>query len=138
MRLDEAAYVVRVLADDLEAGALEAARDVAGRAYERARELSRGGYASRDLRRLDHPYARRHGSPKLDPAVVNYGRGVFFGGWRVRTPQRYANDTIQGAVLNEAPQAPYLEGGTETMFPRPLMDRVVGELEAGDPFAHLR
>ena len=95
---------------------------------DRAVELSSGDKSSRELARLGHPYARRHGSPKLDPAIINDQSGRFRDAWRAMPPSVVGRQAVV-TLGNDTPYAPHLFGGTKTMFARPLPDRAAEGLE---------
>lgn len=92
-------------------------------------EWSSGGIRTPVLRRMDHPYARRHGRALLDPGRINTQRGAegFAGAWEIE-PVRRQGDTLSLAAVNRSPQAGFLEKGTKRMLPRPLPERVEAEL----------
>ena len=96
-------------------------------AHSEAVRLSSGTLTEEDLRRLDHPYATRHGSPRLAPGIINAQSGEFRAGWVARGPTQ-RGDVIRSTVQNLAPVAKYLEKGTEVMFARPLPELVEAEL----------
>jgi hypothetical protein len=120
--------------DQLERDLLRAAKEVAqmddrvrthvaGLTEQYARNLSSGPFTSSQLAAMDHPFAVRHGSPRLDPGVINKQTGLFYRSWvadRVRLP----DGSLSLVVRNRAPYAPYLEHGTSTAFARPLEDRL--------------
>ena len=119
----------RALAIHLRANARDLVRETSDELIERLKLRSRGGLSPADLRRLDHPYARRHGSPLLDPSVVNRDRGDFEEGW---TATELDPDGYSEVVFNSDPKAEYLaqedpEPTSTTMFQRPIADVVFQE-----------
>jgi hypothetical protein len=84
-----------------------------------ARQRSLGPHSTATLAAMDHPYARRHGSPLLDPSVINVQSGDFLAGWE-EAPVRAAGGRISGGIYNADPKADLLEGGTDVMFARPI------------------
>ena len=92
------------------------------------RKWSSGTATTAQLRREDHPYARRHGRPRRNPALINVQSGVFLRGWQLEGPRLEQGAATLSAV-NETPYARYLEHGTRTMFARPLVERVEAELK---------
>jgi hypothetical protein len=48
---------------------------------------SSGDLTEKDLRRLDHPYARRHGTAKKDPSIINVRSGRFRRSWATLSPR---------------------------------------------------
>jgi len=86
---------------------------------EEARRRSSGRYSLAELARMDHPYARRHGSPRLDASTINVQSGVFRSAWRSDDP-RAGEAPIAGRIFNDSAVADYLDNGTRTMFARPI------------------
>lgn len=83
------------------------------------------------LRKADHPYARRHGSPRLAPGIINEQSGVFLSNWR-REPIVPNGDGIIANIFNADPKAGYLEQRTPPpsktkMFARPVDDLSLSE-----------
>lgn len=78
---------------------------------------SSGPYSLAELRRKDHPYAKRHGSPLLDPGRVNAQTGKFRASWGSRSL-----GALHKQVVNTDPVSEYLvtkDGrGTKYMFHR--------------------
>lgn len=78
---------------------------------------SSGTYSLADLAEDDHPYAKRHGYPQLDPGTINAQTGAFRADWDARKI-----DHLHSQVTNSNPVAKYLvteDGqGTRTMFHR--------------------
>lgn len=98
-------------------------------AYDKALDLSSGAITEPMLRRMDHPYARRHGKPLRNPDVINVQTGEFRAGWvRVTIPSA----DPEGRVENTSWVGPYLEqldgGPNSTMFPRRPNEAVVAEV----------
>lgn len=124
------------LAESLRLAAKFAVIETAYAARARAVELSSGPHSYADLAALGHPYALRHGSPKLDPNVVNVQSGQFRAAWEVTGPTEQG-DAIVAALQNTAPHADDLaEGlvdGRRLMFPRrpdlQVESELAGELE---------
>lgn len=102
---------------------------------EYARMRSSGTFSLAFLAAMDHPYARRHGRPRLDPAMINEQSGAFKEHWKTER-------TGEGArIKNEDPKAQWLTDGTRFMFERPI-DADVEEYVRGSARtiveAHLR
>ncbi len=96
--------------------------EIASYGMKQAIKRSSGPYSMADLRKRDHPYAKRHGSPKLDPSRINVQSGAFRESWyAVRTPKGRA-------IINENKVADYLVLGTETMFARPIDKAIEGDI----------
>lgn len=101
------ARALRETADRLESRAAAAVANTLDDLQRAAEGRSRGPLTPADLRRLDHPYARRHG-PRLNPDIVNEQSGGFAGNWRQDGPHVRAGG-IEGSVYNADPKAPFLE-----------------------------
>lgn len=91
-------------------------------AKEEAIIASSGPLKTPELRRRDHPYARRHGEATEDPEVINEQTGRFKRSWRSVRPTRTGN-LLRSRLENTDEKAPYMHG-TETMLPRPIIRRV--------------
>lgn len=92
-----------------------------------AREQSSGPYSSAQLAAMDHPYATRHGSPMLDPSMINEQSGAFRAHWQA---VRYG---MGAQIFNDAFYAKWLEEGTPTMFARPAGLVIEGRLQVQAP-----
>lgn len=96
---------------------------------ELAHEFSGGDLTPADLRSLDHPYARRHGTALRDPHRVNRQSGDFQAAWDSEGPT-LSGDRMESSLFNTDPKADlYLEYGTEKMVPRQPHEKVAGILE---------
>jgi len=133
MTLEQFADYLDAAARKLENDVPDAVRQTTFAVRDRARAYSSGPFSLKLLRRMDHPYARRHGSPQLPAAVINQQTGIFWSSWEVAV-----SDEAVGSVFNTAPHARYLydpdssehpDGGTTRMFGRPLPETVADELE---------
>jgi hypothetical protein len=114
----EAKAAVRVTLQDLEAEAIAA---------------TSGTLSEADLRALDHPYARRHGAPKLDPNVVNVGTGKLRSSWETEGPI-WVDGELTGSLWNADPKAEYLSQedpppSTTTMFARRPHEKAAAAVE---------
>lgn len=92
-------------------------------ALEVALALSSGTRSLKELAKLDHPYALRHGRPLLPPHVINKQSGQFYSAWKVLAV-KVTSRGIFGRVLNDDWKAGLLRDGTDKMFPRPIDDAV--------------
>jgi len=116
----EVAHAVQETLDDLQ---------------ETAQDLSSGPRSAAELARLDHPYARRHPGPQLDPTEINIQHGDFVSAWEQSGPEPHGTG-IGGQVRNTAPYARYLydeesdhaDGGTDRMWGRPVHHRAEDEV----------
>jgi hypothetical protein len=89
-------------------------------------EASSGTLTESDLRRLDHPYARRHGTAKKDPSIINVRSGRFKRSWSALNPRLRAR-RVTSRVRNRDPKARFMFG-TELMLPRPIVQRVAKQI----------
>ncbi|WP_394794869.1 hypothetical protein [Armatimonas sp.] len=85
-------------------------------------EASSGGLSTAELRRRDHPYARRHGTAREDPEVINEQTGKFKRSWRATRPTRTGN-RLRSRIRNTDPKAKFMHG-TTAMLLRPIIRRV--------------
>lgn len=87
---------------------------------------SSGTLTESDLRRLDHPYARRHGTAKKDASLINSRSGRFRRAWSSLNPRIRAR-RVTSRVRNQDPKARYMFG-TDLMLPRPIVQRVAKQI----------
>lgn len=88
---------------------------------------SSGTLSSAALAAMGHPFARRHGTPRLDPGEVNVQGDVFRQRWETEGPQEVGGE-LRGSLYNTDPKAPELELGTGRTFSRPVTDRVIADV----------
>ncbi len=117
--------VLSELVQDLRSAKVKTEMEVAQDVLAEALRLSSGTLSYADLARMDHPYARRHGSPRMDPSVINAHTELFKQSWRIR---READGSL--TIYNDAPYATFLMTGTRTMFRRPVDDVLRGMIPA--------
>ena len=95
--------------------------------------LASGPYTARDLRDMDHPYARRHGSPLLPLLPININTGRLLRSMRV-----FRRRTTAGTIWQLQYMIPYSKfvlapDGTTYMFARgywvALRDRYQARVE---------
>jgi hypothetical protein len=104
--------------------------------FEYAKRESSGPFSLSALAAMDHPYAKRHGSPMLDPGRINIQTGDFYRGWNNSKPM--AGDAIiLGRIYNLDRVADFLKYGTRFMFARPIEQRVETFLETA-AYANVR
>lgn len=114
--------------------AVRRAEEQSGVAFvKRARTLSQGGFASKILTQMGHPY-RIGGSPPHDPAIINMQSGRLASSWQFRVSPQAGE--IQLTVFNTAPYAKFMLG-TRMMITRPILQRVY-ELEQPARIQRLR
>lgn len=116
----------RDLAEEFLRNVEEAALATQEDLLETARLHSSGRRTLADLRRMDYPYARRHGAPQLPADEINIQGGAFLAGWTPLGPERDGGDLVTG-VYNAAEDAPFLLG-TVTMFERPVDEKIADEV----------
>lgn len=106
---------------DFRAAILRGALDGMDEGYDFAIRRSSGTRSTAELSRkpLDHPFARRHGAPKLDPGEINVQSGRFKGAWQRPEVTRFG-DEIGARILNDSDVADWLRDGNRTTFPRPI------------------
>ena len=81
--------------------------------------MSSGELTEADLRQMDHPYARRHPDPLLNPAIINDHTGEFKEHWKQPEVMNVGDD-LAGRIINDSAVADYLRDGTEAMHDRPI------------------
>ena len=88
---------------------------------------SSGPYSQLELNQKNNPYAKKHGSPLLDPGTVNVQTGQFRSMWN-----SHKIDPLHAQVTNSDPIAKYLvteDGeGTQFMFHRGVDDAAQEDL----------
>lgn len=87
-----------------------------------ARVLSSGRLTGAQLARMGHPY-RIGGTAPQDPAIINRQTGAFFRGWRIVGPEAKGGN-LSTRLVNDAPHAALLFGGTQKMVARPILERI--------------
>jgi hypothetical protein len=107
------------LVQDLELALMDGFNQAMKDAYRQARLKSAGTYSLADLADMDHPYAKRHGTPLLDPSTINIQSGRFISSWK-QMPITSSGGAIVGIIVNESVEADYLKDGTRYMFKRPI------------------
>lgn len=99
-----------------------------GRLLTKLRYWSSGGLSYDALRELDYPFAKRHGSPLLDPSIINFHEGEtgVRDGWEVEIDGNELIVTNESDIYND-----FLQPGTSKMFARGgIEDRAQGEIDA--------
>lgn len=103
----------------------EAGRKSAQALKKVAREQFSGTDTPAELRRKDHPYATRHGSPLQDPAKVNKQTGRAYYAWQA-DPVEQTKDATTASTTNDDPVvAKFLAPGTKKMFARSFTKAIV-------------
>lgn len=147
MTIREAQRLFERMEQQVDDAAERGFRKVLDRGLALARRQTSGRRSLSELRRRDHPYAKRHGSPLLDPAKVNSQSGDLLSRWFPagqfgastqvlgkgdKMPGRVLGSgarDLRGAIVNDDPVTEYLEG-TTVMFRRPVAEAVEKKLEA--------
>jgi hypothetical protein len=122
MRLDEALDKVLIAAVD----------ETTKKGLVEAQVMSQGTASLGQLASEDHPYAKRHGFPLRNPAIINEQSGDFLRDWE-RSPAVRIGDNIESEVGNFNPIADYLtqpDGSPKSkMFQRPIDQVVEAKME---------
>jgi hypothetical protein len=129
MTRQEAAAEIQLLATKLDLAYRKIEADTARQAILIAREVSSGRFSTEDLRRMGHPYSRRHPNPPADPAIINRQSGRFWRGWSVVGPV-ITGDRSRVTLTNSAPYADYLKTGTRRMIARPAWRLIEDRVDA--------
>lgn len=120
----------------IEREAKHAAGAAVGAGKTKAMEWSSGPFSLAQLAKMDHPYAKRHGTPRLEAGIINTQTGAFKSDWATSLPT-YDGSTVSARLYNDNEKADFLQFGTPTMFARPIgkrleqfvAERAVRELE---------
>lgn len=89
-------------------------------------QASAGTLAPADLRRLDHPYAKRHGAARRNPAILNRKSGETARKWR-KVASRAVRGGTRGRVTNRSKAAQWIKRAGEpasSQVERPVIARV--------------
>ena len=87
---------------------------------------SSGTLTYADMRRMDHPYAKRHGTALVYAAVLNAHERQIADGWKIVGP-RAERSRIVTKIGVSGEHARYIAqagGPGSKMLPRPIIDRV--------------
>jgi len=116
--------------DELAKSVMDAMTEATKFGYQNAQIMSQGTESLGQLRAADHPYARRHGLPLRDPAIINEQTGDFLRSWINPAPERNG-DVVEGSIENDNWVADYLTQKPgrmgkyrSKMFKRPIDDEV--------------
>lgn len=114
----EAATHLEGVASGLKKAVIDAEKKSVKQAWMLAVSYSVGPFSQSELTKMGHPYARRHGSPRLDPNILNIQTGKFAASWRFEEPTE-SGDAIVAHLYNIDEKAGrFLERGTRYMFAR--------------------
>lgn len=129
----EAAAHFRSVPDRLRRELAAAEAESVAELVEHAEDLSSGPHSTAELRQMDHPLAKRHGYPRLDPTIINVQTGGFVSAWRGEGPAE-SGDGLSSRVFNVDRKARYLEqpdgGAKSPMFARHPHERAADETAA--------
>lgn len=128
MTPEQAAAALGNLGKDLERGAEQGANRALKLLREAAIRRSEGPLSTAELRRLGHPYARRHGRPRRDPNTVNQQSEDFRNAWETEGPDEQGG-ILAGSVFNTDPKAELLKDGTDAMFARAPHEAALRDVE---------
>lgn len=118
---DKCALTIEVAAQRVPDRVVEALKDNAKLIFQKSKQFTQRRFHSlEDLRKMGHPYAKRHPHPPIQPHIINRQTGNLHRNWRwnwSRTP-----DGAVATVFNNAFNAPFMrdERGTLTMIARPV------------------
>lgn len=125
MKMDEAK---RRLAQARSTFGKKAVRDVLKAGLKKARANSKGTVTYAQMRKEDHPYAKRHAFNLHPLEIINYHEGNFYRGWM--SYESTSNlGRISGKVINDSEVANYMRDGTKYMKLRPIKQAVEEEME---------
>ena len=129
------AAAIRLIRKDIGSAAVRAVNRTLTELKAEAVKMSSGPFKTAQLRKNKwHPYAKRHGTPLLDPALINVQDPVsgFRSNWatsRARLTDPGSSGVLaSGRLFNDDEIADILDEGTPTMFRRPIRDHL--EVEA--------
>ncbi|WP_395137827.1 hypothetical protein, partial [Armatimonas sp.] len=71
---------------------------------------SSGPLTRGDLRRMDHPFARRHETALADPEIINSGNGDFVRAWSTSAVSA-TTDGTEAELTNDSQSAHWLSRG---------------------------
>jgi hypothetical protein len=109
---------------------MRAEEDNARTALNTILRYSSGEISAAELRLLGHPYGIGR-TPPQDPAIINVQTEEFVNSWHQDGPRVQQDGSITTVFENTSEHAKYLGApeGTPTMQPRPLVPRVLEEIE---------
>lgn len=119
MNIREGISAIRALDREIDARIDMALAAGLGKAKDAAVEMSSGPYSTARLRKMDHPYARRHGSPNLPAEIINAQSGMFRSRWQAQILSSSFGSAV-GRISNDSPVAEFLVKGNDKMFARPI------------------
>lgn len=126
MDLAQAKQRIRALQREIHSDAVVAITWAIRKTKADARQLSSGRLSLAELRRRDHPHAKRHGPLgnvggmfQGNPAFVNKHRGEFYDAWKTDEPKVNVG-TISAKLVNDSDVADWIQFGTTTMAPRTI------------------
>jgi hypothetical protein len=126
MTIEQGIREVAKIRKELHEGVVDAVNQATFTAVIFAVRSSSGPFSASMLAKMDHPYATRHGAPKLNPAFINSQTGAFARDWRgsYALKSDYSTRGVTASITNDNPVADYLQFGTVFMVPRPIADLI--------------
>jgi len=125
VRQDELPLRIELLVEQVAAMAVS---QVAEAVYQEAWRRSSGNTTKAELRWADYPYAKRHGSPLLDPSIINVHSPT--DGFRSQWVKEMGDDPYHAFVFNDSEVADYLQEGTRYAFSRPIAQATEDAVES--------
>lgn len=118
---EEMEAALEVAHEDLRVFLIDALNYALYDTYDRAIEMSSGHLHPSQRRKMDYPYAKRHGTLGMPANIINVATGDFLSKWAVEEATSFGKSlTTRGKVINTSKIADYLTEGTDTMFGRPI------------------
>lgn len=123
---DDAVRQLTILNAKLDRSIRIASMRIVHDAVAKAKRYSSGPVKQKELRKRDHPFARRHPGPLLPPDIINEQTGDFKEDWKGTGPTKSASG-FDLQVRNDNPVTEFF-GGTRFMWERPIEDRLRNEI----------
>ena len=112
---------LRKLQREIRSEVIRVARTTIALSRTEAQKRSSGPFSLRELAKRDHPYAVRHGAPRLDSSMINTQSGAFRSDWTADPPS-FDDRGVSARLFNDNYVADFLQYGTRTMFRRPIAE----------------
>jgi len=121
---------LRRIASAIVAESLKAETETIRELAKRAVKITSGPLSTAELRKRDHPYARRHGRiTRASPWLINRQSGALVADWTTGLPVLQGG-RIHSYVMNNNEVIGYLTDGTSKMLPRHIDDRLLGQIQS--------
>lgn len=118
MNINQGRAAIKAVGREIERRAKNAVQKTVNEGLKEAIWWSSGTLSSNQLRKMDHPFARRHGSPLIDPTRINVQSGEFIEAWQG------THQGLKGLIINDSEHADQLKYGTERAFARPIEGKI--------------